>query len=143
MPQNLEKKLESMLNYTVPVIKTEELKKIDKSVVLLDTRSREEYQTSHIEGATFINYKDFSAEMMEGIDKEDTVVVYCSVGYRSEKIGEQLQKLGYKNVKNLYGGIFDWKNKGNEVINETGKTDSVHTYNRLWSQYLTNGVKVY
>jgi len=143
MPQNLDKKLESMLNYTVPVIKTEELKEKDSSIVLLDTRSKEEFETSHIEGATFVSYKNFSAEMMKGINKDDTVVVYCSVGYRSEKIGEKLQNLGYNNVRNLYGGIFEWKNKGNEVINKTGKTDSVHTYNRLWSKYLTNGVKVY
>ena len=72
------------------------------------------------------------------------MVVYCSVGYRSERIGEKMQKMGFENVSNLYGGIFDWKNQGNTVINLNQEpTDSVHTYNRNWSQWLYNGIKVY
>lgn len=144
--KTFDEKIESLLNKTVPLVSEKELSELlaeDKKPVLLDTRSKEEYEVSHIEGARFIDYSDFDANMLNGIDKNDTVVVYCSVGYRSEKIGEKLQKLGYKNVLNLYGGIFDWKNKGQQVTNSTGVTDSVHTYNKSWSQWLYKGVKVY
>ena len=47
---------------------------------------------------------------VEDIARESTIVVYCSVGYRSEKIAEELDKLGFTNVSNLYGGIFEWIN---------------------------------
>ena len=40
------------------------------------------------------------------------IIVYCSIGVRSEDIGEKLKELGYTKILNLYGGIFDWKNKG-------------------------------
>jgi predicted sulfurtransferase len=66
------------------------------------------------------------------------------VGYRSEKVGEKLQELGFQNVKNLYGGIFQWKNEGFEVENSLSMpTDSVHTYNKRWSKWLLKGVRVY
>ena len=71
-------------------------------------------------------------------------LVYCSIGVRSENIGEKLQQLGYTNVYNLYGGIFEYKNEGGTVYNLQNKpTDSVHTYNKKWSKYLTKGNKVY
>jgi predicted sulfurtransferase len=77
-------------------------------------------------------------------DKNANIVVYCSIGVRSEQIGEKLLKLGYKNVYNLYGGIFEYKNSGGKVVNNQNKvTDSIHTFNKTWSAYLTKGIKVY
>ncbi len=70
--------------------------------------------------------------------------MYCSVGVRSERVGEKLQQAGFKNVRNLYGGIFAWKNKGYVVYNQQNEpTDSVHAYNRYWGQWLTKATKVY
>jgi hypothetical protein len=65
--------------------------------------------------------------------------VYCSIGYRSEKIGEQLQKLGYKNVYNLYGSLFAWVNRGYEVVDINNKsTYTVHGYDAKWAKWITN-----
>ena len=76
-------------------------------------------------------------------NKNKTIVVYCSIGYRSEKIAEKLRRKGYT-VFNLYGGIFDWKNKGNTVVDSLGNTtEKVHAYNEAWSKWLFNGQKVY
>jgi rhodanese-related sulfurtransferase len=145
--KTFDEKVTSLLNNTVPIINEDELSRLlkaDKSLNLLDARSKEEYEVSHIDGASFIDYDAFDKNMIQGLSEEDTIVVYCSVGYRSEKIGEKLQELGYKNVLNLYGGIFEWKNKGHEVVDTKGTgTDSVHTYNKSWSQWLYKGVKVY
>ena len=143
----MEKKLNSLYRKTVPLVYAEDLTsemREKKKVLLLDTRSREEYNVSHIEGAKFVDYDSFKSIDVKTIDKNADIVVYCSVGYRSERIGEALLKMGFSNVRNLYGGIFDWVNQGNEVVNHLGnKTDSVHTYNRDWSRWLTKGVKVY
>jgi len=99
---------------------------------------------SHIPNALFTGYKDFNTDALKDIPKTDTIVVYCSVGYRSERIGEKLQKMGYSNVFNLYGGIFEWKNTGLEVVDTDGtETEKVHTYNKTWSKWLTRGEKVY
>jgi len=71
-------------------------------------------------------------------------VVYCSIGVRSEDIGEKLMDAGYNNVTNLYGGIFEWKNKGNQVYDTLGnETERVHAFNKHWGKLLSKGEKVY
>ena len=81
---------------------------------------------------------------MNGISKDATIIVYCSVGYRSEKITKKLNKMGYKNVSNLYGGIFEWVNQGHKVYDDkNNNTLKVHTYNKRWSKWLRRGVKIY
>ena len=47
--------------------------------------------------------------------------MYCSIGKRSEKVTQKLKKAGYNNVSNLYGGIFEWVNQGNEVVDTNNK----------------------
>jgi rhodanese-related sulfurtransferase len=139
--------LDSLYNHTVPLINSVDLVlelKNKSPIFLLDTRSKAEFSVSHIEGARLIDYDHFTKNDMSGIPIDAKIVVYCSVGYRSEKIGEKIIELGYKDVRNLYGGIFQWKNEDFEVVNENTKiTDSVHTYNKKWSKWLKNGVKVF
>lgn len=112
-------------------------------LVLLDAREQGEFNVSHLEGAQWVGYDDFDLSRVANIDKQQPIVVYCSVGYRSERIARQLMKAGYTNVRNLYGGIFQWVNTGNPVVNNSGATDSVHTYNKKWSKWLTEGVGTY
>ena len=144
--QTFDEKMKSLYKNTVPVIASGELQKLKEKgdVFVLDAREAKEFKVSRIPGARLVGYDNFNKEFLSDIPKKAQVVVYCSVGYRSERIGEKMQKLGFENVNNLYGGIFDWKNQGNTVININQQpTDSVHTYNRNWSQWLYNGVKVY
>ncbi|MBA4055669.1 MAG: rhodanese-like domain-containing protein [Marivirga sp.] len=144
---DFDKKLKSLYKNTVPLIHAEELaKKINGNdkIILLDTRSLEEFQVSHLPHALFLDYDKFNSKSVIPVDKNAAIVVYCSVGYRSERIGEKLLKMGYKNVSNLYGGIFDWVGNGQTVVNKSEvATDSVHTYNKDWSRWLNKGVKVY
>ncbi len=143
---DFDRKLQSLYKNTVPLIRSESLvTKISKqNVVILDTRSAEEFQVSHISGALFLDYDSFKPDNIKNIDKNSKIIVYCSVGYRSERIGERLLKLGFSDVSNLYGGIFDWINDGNPVVNRSGiSTDSVHTYNKEWSKWVEKGVKIY
>ena len=50
------------------------------------------------------------------------------IGVRSEQIGEQLKAMGYDNIKNLYGGIFEWTNQGYPVFKGNQQTLKVHAY---------------
>ena len=140
-----EQELNRLYKNSVPLVKSEELNlEVLEGYYILDIRTPEEYEVSHLPNSRMLNYETFDPEQVIDIPKDSKVLVYCSVGYRSERAGEQLLKAGFKNVENLYGGIFDWKNKGNEVVNPRDvATDSVHTYNRLWSRWLQNGIKVY
>lgn len=139
--------LATLYSHSVPVLRADSLSQrlsSENPPVILDTRSEEEYGVSHLQTARWIDYDNFEPYMVSGLNKKTPVVVYCSVGYRSEKIGEQLKDMGFSNVRNLYGGIFQWKNEGYPIVNKKGEpTDSVHTYNKLWSVWLKDGVKVY
>ena len=111
--------------------------------VLLDARTPAEYRVSHLRGARFVNYDSLAVERFAGLDRTRPVVVYCSVGYRSERLGERLHALGFKNVRNLYGGLFQWVNEGYPVCNAKGPTQNIHPYSALWSPWLTRGRQVY
>jgi len=130
------KMLSSLLNHSVPEMLVEQTK---SNYVFLDTRAKNENSVSSIPNSKWVGYGDFSISKMEGINKSDTIVVYCSVGYRSEKISEKLIKQGFENVYNLYGGIFEWVNQGNEVVDDKGETKKIHGYNKKWSQWLKKG----
>ncbi|GAB3199773.1 rhodanese-related sulfurtransferase [Pontibacter aydingkolensis] len=138
--------LKGLYNNTVPVITPARLHQklgSQNNVVLLDTRSKSEYEVSHLKGALLVDYDSFVMEQVRHLPKTTLLVVYCSVGYRSEKIGEKLKKEGYTNVYNLYGGIFEWVNNGFAVYNAKGSTQRVHAYSTAWGIWLTKGEKVY
>lgn len=137
--------LEKLNKKTVPYITVGELKKKEK-FILLDTRENKEFKISHLPNAINVGYDKFDSDKIVSIlkDKNELIVVYCSIGIRSEIIGEKLLKLGYKNVLNLYGGIFEWKNTSNKTVNfKNVETDSIHTFNKQWSIYLEKGIKIY
>jgi rhodanese-related sulfurtransferase len=128
---------------TVPTVTVPELKKMT-NVVLLDTRERKEYDVSHLPNAIWVGYEDFNFGRVKDIPKTANIVTYCSVGYRSDKIGDKLKAAGYANVHNLYGSLFEWVNQGNVVVDNTGKpTNRVHGYSRTWGVWLKRGEKVY
>lgn len=136
--KDFDQTVNSYLNYTVDTISTNKLAEILDSVKLVDARSTIEYSTSKIKGAQFIDYDNPNFKSLD-LDKTDTIVVYCTIGYRSEKIAEKLKKKGYKNVYNLYGGIIQWANDSNQVCSPNGMTtDFVHTYDESWGKWLTN-----
>lgn len=139
------KVLEKLNKKSVPYIGVNELQS-KENFVLLDAREIKEFNVSHIENAINVGFDKFDSKKVTTIlkDKNATIVVYCSIGVRSEKIGEKLLKLGYRNVFNLYGGIFEWKNNGGKVVtNQNIETDKIHTFNKEWSVYLKKGTKVY
>jgi rhodanese-related sulfurtransferase len=144
--KTFDKTLALMLHFSVPVIGVKELSEHRQEYVLLDAREVKEYEVSHIEGAKNVGYDHFLLENVANLDKKTPIVVYCSVGYRSEKIGEKLKAAGFSDVKNLYGSIFEWVNQGLPVVASDNKPIAkVHTYNKLWSRWVKskNIEKVY
>ncbi|MEP3209179.1 MAG: rhodanese-like domain-containing protein [Maribacter sp.] len=143
--KKLDKALERWNNKSVPYVYVDDLK-LTENIVLLDTRKKEEFEVSHLKNAIWVGHEEFTEERVTTkiLDKNAPIIVYCSIGVRSEDIGERLQKAGYTNIKNLYGGIFEWKNHGNAVYSpKQMETDSVHAFDKEWGKLLKKGVKVY
>lgn len=114
--------------------------------LLLDAREREEFEVSKIPLAQFVGYSHFDVTEIsrQFPDKNQPIVVYCSLGVRSETVALQLKTAGYKKVFNLYGGIFAWKNEGFDVVDvEENPTEKVHAYSKKWGVYLKKGVHIY
>ena len=134
-----DKTVANWLSFTVPTVSPSDVKKMSNTLVL-DARERAEYNVSHLPNAVFIGYNNFEKNALANVPKDKPIVVYCSIGYRSEKIGEKLQKMGFTKVHNLYGSIFEWINQGNEVVDSQGvATKKVHAFNKSWSKWVDEG----
>lgn len=82
--------------------------KIATGAVLIDVRSKQEYEEGHIIGAISIpEYEMRKRAKIELLDNKQEIIVYCSSGSRSKKAKKLLNQLGYENVYNLYNG---WQN---------------------------------
>ncbi len=134
-----DQKVNSYLSYSAPVIDVKLAYRDQAKYVFLDARELKEYNVSHIPKARYVGYDNFDKNTIKDVDKTKPIIVYCSIGYRSEKIATKLRKLGYVNVFNLYGSIFEWANLGYPLHNiSEAPTVNVHTYNKSWSQWVTN-----
>lgn len=143
-----DKKIDNTIDRTIPTISCKVLKKkIDQSegsLYLLDARELGEYEVSHLPNAIHVGYDNFKTRAVKNLSKEATIVIYCSIGYRSEKVGEKLKDMGFRRVYNLYGGIFEWSNRAYPLEDkQTAKTKKVHAYNKDWGRWIDKGDKVY
>lgn len=146
MEPNYKKRLERLYRGSVPFITAPQLKGLldeGLELYLLDIRNPEEYAVSHIKGAVPLDYEGFRLESVDHIPLDAPVILYCSIGFRSERVGEILQKAGYQRVFNLYGGLFEWVNLGYPLYSAGGPTDRVHGYSRGWSRWLKRGTVVF
>lgn len=137
-----DKELHRILSFSVPIMSVEELELLmneREDVQILDAREVDEYEVSHISGAACIGYEDWDKKLAKKLDPTKPTVVYCSVGYRSEKIAERLQAMGFEDVHNLYGSLFEWVNSGRAVVSSKNQvTKDVHTYDENWSKWVIN-----
>ena len=140
---NFKKIIDSYISNEVPVISVPELAfKLDRdsSIILLDAREKNEYDVSHLKNANYVGYSGFKMKNIPEVSKDATIIVYCSIGARSEDIAKRLKDKGYENVFNLYGGIFEWVNQEYPCVdNKNQTTDNVHGYSEEWGIWVTKG----
>jgi len=135
--------LRRVLHQAVPYVSVSQLQQLP-APVLLDTRAINEFTVSHLLGARWVGYDHFSLNAVRDLPLDTPIVVYCSIGLRSERIGVQLHQAGYTQVRNLYGGIFEWVNEGQPVFTTSDQhTDRVHAYSPAWGIWLKRGQRVY
>ena len=145
--ETLDKVLEKYHQEKVPYISAIELQNLQQNnkVVVLDSRELIEFKVSHIKGAILVGYDDFKlSSLPESVNKNTLLVVYCTLGVRSEVIANELIERGYRDVKNLYGGISEWKNMDYVVVDSTQTpTENIHVYSKKWGKWLTKGNPVF
>jgi rhodanese-related sulfurtransferase len=106
-------------------------------VTLLDTRTVEEFNASHLPGA---KHYDSAKAFVGSLTKNTPIVVYCSVGVRSAAIARKLQADGYTDVKNLRGSSFMWANEGRAL--DGPAAPQVHPFNARWGALLNPNVRL-
>ena len=134
--------LDGLYEDDFPVIKPNQVIDLSQFQVL-DTREKEEYEVSHLDGAIWVGYDTFTLQNVADLDKTKPVLVYCTVGARSQDIGKKLQAAGFTQVYNLYGGIIHWSNETKPLVAGGQPTQKVHTYSKTWGIWLQKGEKVY
>jgi rhodanese-related sulfurtransferase len=74
---------------------------------LLDVRQAWETRLCRLENSLHIPIEEIELRTDE-LDPEQELVVYCHQGVRSAAVADYLRRLGFRNVKNLAGGLDSW-----------------------------------
>ena len=110
-------------------------------VLLLDARAAEEFRVSHIEGAVRATTVRAALNAIKADDGQSTVVVYCSVGYRSSRLVSRLKARGVQGVFNLEGSLFLWANEGRPLARGDQGATQVHPYDDDWGGLLNESLR--
>jgi len=128
----------------VPQMSTERLATLlekGEDVVLLDARSEEEFEASHLGGALWAENVRSARDILEARGGKPIIVVYCSVGYRSSRLTRRLRSRGIENVFNLEGSLFKWANEGRPVYRGPQQVQSVHPFDEHWGELLDEALR--
>src|ERR1043166_9345226 len=85
----------------------------DAAAVMVDVREQDEWEKEHIPHAIHLSRGTIELDIEEKIPDPNTMVIcHCGGGGRSALAAESLQKMGYKNVRSMAGGLKAWKASG-------------------------------
>ena len=139
LSSDFDETIQNYLSFSVPIMTVDEVHKKIDDVILLDAREYDEYKISHITRAVHIGYNEPDFSVLASLDSMAHIVVYCSIGYRSEKVGEMLRSKGFTKTYNLYGSFFEWANRDLPLYDIKGqKTNQIHGFNKSWSKWIDN-----
>ncbi len=96
---------------------------------ILDVRTQAEYDAAYIEGAVLIPHTEIASRVAElPTNMSETILVYCGSGKRSANASQQLEDLGYTNIRNMADGLmYGWIPAGYPFINGTMTTTTEST----------------
>lgn len=105
---------------------------------IIDARTAAEFDVSCLPGAVPIG--EAGQVPLPGppdpTGGERPILVTCSVGVRSAAMVNQLRQRGFHKAVNLEGGLFEWVNRGHQLVHGGHPTTQVHPFNRLWGLLL-------
>ena len=87
----------------------------DAGAFILDVRQPEEWNESHIPGATLIPLGELASRVNE-VPKDQEIVVVCRSGNRSQQGRDILLQAGFEKVTSMAGGVNQWSAAGFETV---------------------------
>jgi rhodanese-related sulfurtransferase len=117
------------------------LQQAEPNFLLVDVRAPAEFDVSHLKDAINVATAEGIAKAIQE-RKPSTVILYCSVGFRSSRLAEQLGRQGFEGVANLEGSIFQWANEGRPLYQGRTRVQQVHPYGKRWAGLLRPGLAV-
>jgi rhodanese-related sulfurtransferase len=96
-------------------------KRLDRGdrFVLLDVREESEYSKDHLPSAKHLGKGVIERDIESAVpDPNAEIVLYCGGGFRSALAADNLQRMGYKNVISMDGGVRGWRDKGYPMTKE-------------------------
>ena len=81
-------------------------------VIILDVRLWEDYASDRIINSIWAGEMSELEKVVENIDKNRSIFLYCDYDDRSSVVSKILKKKGFKRIFKLEGGLMDWKNMG-------------------------------
>jgi len=104
--------------------------------MLLDARTTAEFAVSHLLGAVNVASTETAELLIASAPVNTTIVVYCSVGYRSAELISGLQRVATRTIYNLKGSIFRWANEDRPLYRGITRVGIVHPYDQSWGPLL-------
>jgi phage shock protein E len=88
--------------------------------VIIDVREQDEWDEGHIRDGIHLSRGTIELDIEENVpDPNAMIICHCGGGGRSALAAESLQKMGYKNVRSMAGGLKAWKAAGLPTITAT------------------------
>ncbi len=115
----------------------------DARPVLLDVRSTDEYNVSHLLGAMRVDPGLEDLAPLDSLGKDREIIVYCATGWRSSTLARRLEEEGFTNVRNIIGSIFRWTNEGLPVFREGERVNEVHPVSARFEPMLDPSMVTY
>ena len=85
----------------------------NKNFRLVDVRTPEEFAQGHLAGAALVDFKSPTfADEIAKLPREAKILIYCRSGHRSGIALQQMQSMGFKDVRDIGGGINAWMSAG-------------------------------
>jgi rhodanese-related sulfurtransferase len=100
--------------------------------VILDARSRAEFEVSHLKGARWIDPYRPDLAALSRLSRDTPIVVYSSAGYRGARVAHWLGQQGFSKVQNLGSSLFQWANEGHPLYRGRQPVQVVHPYDGKW-----------
>ena len=85
--------------------------------LLVDVREESEYAKDHLPGAVHLGKGVIERDIEARVpDLNAEMILYCGGGFRSALAADNLQKMGYRNVISMDGGIRGWREKSYPLV---------------------------
>lgn len=95
----------------------EQISPADSNFVLIDIRTKVEYNSGHIPGAIQMDFyaQDFP-QQLDKLAREKVYLIYCRSGNRTGHALRLMQKMNFQQVIDLQDGVISWQNSGRKLV---------------------------